>query len=37
MNELFILRQLDHPDIIRLYETYEDANNVYYVTEYFSY
>ena len=32
-NEINILRQLDHPHIIKLYEIYQDANNIYMVTE----
>lgn len=34
MNELQILEELDHPDIIRLHEWFEDDNNFYLVTEY---
>ena len=32
--EIDILRQLDHPNIIKLYETFEDQRNVYLVMEY---
>lgn len=32
-NEIEIMRKLDHPNIIKLYETYEDLNNVYIVME----
>ena len=32
-NEVKRLQEVDHPSIIRLYETYEDENNLYYVTE----
>ncbi|CAK88776.1 unnamed protein product (macronuclear) [Paramecium tetraurelia] len=31
--EIDILRQLDHPNIIKLYETFEDQRNVYLVME----
>ncbi|CAK88109.1 unnamed protein product (macronuclear) [Paramecium tetraurelia] len=31
--EIDILRAMDHPNIIKLYETYEDQRNVYLVTE----
>jgi calcium-dependent protein kinase len=27
------LRKLDHPNIIKLYETFEDDRNIYMVTE----
>ncbi len=33
-NEIAILRRLDHPMIIRLYETFEDEKNLYLVQEY---
>jgi calcium-dependent protein kinase len=32
-NEIDILRRLDHPNIIRLYETFEESNNIYLVLE----
>ena len=32
-NEIEILRNLDHPHIIKLYETFEDAINIYLVME----
>lgn len=32
-NELAILKQLDHPNIVKLYEIYEHGNNIYLVTE----
>lgn len=28
------MKALDHPNIIRVYEMFEDASNVYIVTEY---
>lgn len=31
--EIDIMRQLDHPNVIKLYETYEDARNLYLVME----
>eukprot|EP00347_Sterkiella_histriomuscorum_P012164 403369649 len=31
--EIDILRYLDHPNILRLYEIYEDRHNIYLVTE----
>lgn len=33
-NEINILRQLDHPHIIKLYEIYQDNNNIYMITEF---
>ena len=33
-SELDILRQLDHPNVMKIFETYEDDNNIYIVTEY---
>lgn len=33
-NEINILRQLDHPNIIKLYEIYQDTNHIYMVTEF---
>jgi len=32
-NEIEILRNLDHPHIIKLFETYEDTRNIYLVME----
>ena len=31
--EIDILRNLDHPHIIKLYETFEDRKNIYLVME----
>ena len=33
MAEIAIMRMLDHPNIIKLYETFEDARNIYLVME----
>jgi calcium-dependent protein kinase len=33
-NEIKILKQLDHPNIVKLYEVYSDSRNIYMVTEY---
>jgi calcium-dependent protein kinase len=33
-NEAEVLRQLDHPHIVRVYKVYEDRNNIYLVMEY---
>ena len=35
LNEVNILRKLDHPNIIKLYESFEDKGYLYLVTEYF--
>ena len=34
VNEIEILKKVDHPNIIKIYETYEDELNYYVVTEY---
>lgn len=34
VNEMEILKKVDHPNIIKIFETYEDENNYYVVTEY---
>ena len=31
--EIDILKNLDHPNILRLYETFEDSGSIYLVTE----
>ena len=31
-----ILKNLDHPHIVKLYELYQDAQNYYLITEYLS-
>jgi calcium-dependent protein kinase len=36
-NEVDVLRQLDHPHIVRIYETYEDRSIIYLVMEYCAY
>ena len=33
VNEIEILKRMDHPNIIRLYETFEDDLNIYLVFE----
>lgn len=34
LNEIEVLKMLDHPSCIKLYETFEDEQNVFLVTEY---
>ena len=34
LHEISILRIMDHPNIVRLYETYSDSKRFYLVTEY---
>jgi len=34
LNEVNILKKLDHPNIIRLFEVYKDIKSYYLVTEY---
>ena len=34
INEIEILRNLDHPNIMKIFEFYEDKNNFYIVGEY---
>lgn len=34
MNEIHVLSQLDHPNIIRIFEYYESENSLYIITEY---
>ena len=31
--ETNIIRELDHPNVIKMYETFEDSDNVYLVME----
>ena len=33
-NELVIIEQIRHPNIVRIFELMEDSNNYYIVTEY---
>jgi len=33
MNEIEILKQLDHPKIVKIYEFYQDRENFFLVTE----
>ena len=33
-NEIKILSRLDHPNIMKIYEFFEDKNNFYIITEY---
>lgn len=33
--EVNILKELDHPNIVKLYELYQDSKNYYLVTEYY--
>ena len=33
-NEIKILKILDHPNIVKLYEIYQDPKNIYLITEY---
>lgn len=32
-NELCILKKLDHPNVVKIYEFYEDTYNIYIVSE----
>lgn len=34
MNEIDILKQLDHPNIVKIYEFYQDKLNFYLITEF---
>lgn len=36
MEEVAILNKLDHPNIVKYYETYDDAKYIYLVMEYIS-
>ncbi len=33
MNEIRIMRHLDHPNIVKLYEVYESLSSIYLVME----
>ena len=33
INEVEILKSLDHPNIVKIYEFFEDSNNFFIVTE----
>ena len=33
MNEIEILKNLDHPNILRVYECFEDSKFIYIITE----
>ena len=33
-NEISVLKNLDHPNIMKIYEFYEDKDNMYLITEY---
>ncbi len=33
LKEFRLLKQLDHPNVMKVYEAYEDAKNIYIVTE----
>ena len=35
-NEVGVLKNLDHPNILKLYEFYQDSRNYYLITEYCS-
>ena len=34
INEINVLKQLDHPNILKLFEVYQDTKRYYLVTEY---
>jgi calcium-dependent protein kinase len=34
LNEIDILKKLDHPNIVKIYEFYEDKDNFYLITEF---
>lgn len=34
INEIKLLQQLDHPNILKLYEFFEDATHYFIITEY---
>ena len=33
MNEINLLRELDHPNIIKMYEYFQDNDKIYIITE----
>ena len=33
-DEIRILKQLDHPNIVKIYEYFQDEENVYFIMEY---
>jgi calcium-dependent protein kinase len=33
MREFHLLKQLDHPNVMKVYEAYEDVQNIFIVTE----
>ena len=33
-NEISVLKSLDHPNIMKIYEFYEDKENMYLITEF---
>lgn len=33
MNEIELLKKMDHPNLLKIYECFEDCNNIYIVTE----
>ena len=37
LNEIQILKQMDHPNILKLYEFYQDDKRYFLVTEYYFY
>lgn len=36
LREIDILKMMDHPNIVKLYETYSDSKRMYLVMEYFA-
>ena len=33
-NEVSVLRTIDHPNVVKLYEFYQDTKNYYLITDY---